>query len=133
MTHEEIDQLEAGFELNATIAVKVFGWKKVEVTGHNFSGFGYFRESRIYDIYELPNYSTDISAAWEVVEKMKEHKGEWFALEYYPAEDSWEAGWKYDDYDTGPSWSIFRNHATAKTLPLAICRAALKAVISERK
>jgi hypothetical protein len=56
-----------------------------------------------------PYYSTSIAAAWEVVEKMR--------FNVWCLCGSWEAG-----YPLGPV------RGNASTAPLAICRAALKAV-----
>ena len=73
MTRDEILKLEAGRELDALVAEKVMGllvtnhgtakiiYGKVEVDGKEHVTFSPVRP-----------YSTDIAAAWEVVEKMSD-------------------------------------------------------------
>jgi len=64
-----------------------------------------------------PHYSTDIGAAWEVVEKMRKIKR---PVDIYSSVNGWIANFDYMDIALG------------ETAPLAICRAALLAVM-ERK
>lgn len=71
-----------------------------------------------------PPYSTDIAAAWTVVEKLKnfqldEHGDETLRLIYQP--DFKDHPWNFCFGDSD-------NAAVADTAPLAISRAALKAV-----
>lgn len=63
--------------------------------------------------------STDVSAAWEVVEKM---------FETYSKEITVEFGWKENPIY---AWHCHMGlvDATAETAPLAVCRAALLAVM----
>lgn len=106
--------MKAGRELDALIAEKVMGIEPHIIGIENMM------------IY-LP-YSTDISAAWEVVEKMisirpeKEPNAE-FALVQRSKE--WLCG-----YELYESWYC---SASALTAPHAICLAALKAVGYEEK
>jgi hypothetical protein len=65
------------------------------------------------------SYSTDISAAWEVVEKMNE-KWSVRAVSYYQS-DCVANIWDVTNFDK-------EYHARADTVPLAICRAALLAI-----
>ena len=104
-------------ELDALIAEKVFGWTHCapnspydgEVTGV-FFGTG---RPHGGGTIPLPHYSTDISAAWEVVEKVG------LLNEYLLG--CWDDGiWVVSDVDG--NW-----YADAVTAPLAICLAALKA------
>lgn len=62
--------------------------------------------------YIVPNYSSDITAAWEVVEKME---GEWFNLSAASPK-----GW-YAAFGSPDNESTYGD-----TAPLAICLAALK-------
>lgn len=66
MTREEILALKPGRELDALVAEKVMGWDD--------SGDGEWRNEfdRPIESIRLWRPSTDISAAWEVVEKMNE-------------------------------------------------------------
>ncbi len=74
---------------------------------------------------DVPSYSTDIAAAWEVVEKL----GNWHGFDFMILLDTsnsgkWEAGW----YEMGWDGYERRCAESADTAPLAICLAALKAV-----
>jgi hypothetical protein len=100
MTRDEILNMPAGREIDSLIAVRVIDpeWEKV--------------------LSACPKYSTDIAAAWEVVDKMR--KSFWVA--------SLVA-------DTNLWRVTFYTHTHRKTheainesAPLAICRAALLAV-----
>lgn len=124
MTREEILGMEAGPELDRLVAEQIMGWEE----GRNFSmwpeqgvhisvgdGIGFFWRP-----------STDITAAWEVMTKLCElgmvpevygmwltkKKNEWYIVLWYSVEDLTAAA-----------------RAKASTLPLAICRAALLAMM----
>jgi len=66
----------------------------------------------------IPRYSTDISAAWEVVEKMRQLKHG-----VVIADTCGQAPWVVD-FDNGQLDATVEN----ESLPLAICLAALKCV-----
>jgi hypothetical protein len=108
-----MSDLDAGRELDVLVAEKVMGWTNLRTTK---AGMRRGTPAEYPHIgHEVPPYSTDMSAAWEVVEKMREREG------YAGVEsnhDLWEAS-------MGP-WYV----ATAETAPLAICRAALAAIAS---
>ena len=93
-------------------------------------------DNKCYPTKACPGYSTDISAAWEVAEKMK--------LSILPLETGYFAGIydienEYFDADMGIIDGHFGSGyagmrdicATAPTPELAICRAALLAVMEE--
>jgi ABA sandwich protein len=63
-----------------------------------------------------PRYSTDIASAWEVVEKLRPK-----VLQLFEYPQRWEAGF-------GLPLAGWTSMEPAETAPLAICRAALKAV-----
>jgi hypothetical protein len=71
------------------------------------------------DRRHVPRYSTSIAAAWEAVERMYSTHDYWMRLEYEAPD------WTGVDFIMvdGPI-----HRATAPTVPLAICLAALKAV-----
>lgn len=58
-------------ELDRLIAEHIFGWVDFCGNGDYLMGYPpYYKEK--YDIHlDVPNYSTDIRNAWEVVEKLK--------------------------------------------------------------
>lgn len=123
MTHEQIDQMLAGSEMDALVAEKIMNWRV------------YFRNTAWWVEAELENGlvddwtqikgrtcgnerfapSTNVADAWKVVEKLK--------FNILPIEPGWGAGTNiYIDDDI---W------ANASTAPLAICRAGLKAIMKE--
>lgn len=86
----------------------------------NFGGavFTASREWLVDDWYdpdandEVPRYSTDPGSAWEVVEKMGESGlNRWVVVKFGEC-SAWFGGWASGE---------------APTMPLAVCRAALKA------
>jgi len=102
-------------ELDSLIAERVMGWKV-------FAGDpGYGRPpgnhplSLVLDV--LPNYSTSIVEAWQVVEKMR---GD-YELDLSDHVTYWTARFT-------KARSTSPHVIEAETAPLAICRAALKAL-----
>jgi|SRR3990170_898451 len=120
LTAEQIDSMPAGRELDVLIAEKVMEWK-------------YISGARIRDGFDTPRFSTDISAAWEVVEKFDYLY--LFRLDH-PIEDyagrigRWEAKLVFKE-KRGVDKRFY--YALADTAPLAICRAALKAKLSAQE
>ena len=109
------DDLPAGRELDALVAEKVMEWKPI----WKFKGFHYSGSA----------FSTSISAAGEVVEKMREASPQ--VQEVFVEEIE---AWAYD-YDRAVAQiRSGRGHYPDTMMkiifpaPLAICRAALKAV-----
>ncbi len=96
----DIREMKAGRELDALVAEKVMGQ--------------YFR-NEWYKLYNdtIPCYSTDISAAWKVVEKIKK---EFVGISDPLNCNIWECSF------------TFKTSALGETAPLAICRAALLAM-----
>jgi hypothetical protein len=124
--------MKPGRELDALIAEKVMGWGPIEIDRNgNPVGINPDYPSK-FKCHIVPNYSTDIAAAWTVVEKLK--------LCVWPTTDgrylclldqfSLEYG---DEYWFGGS-NVLENierdwiAAVAQTAPHAICLAALKTV-----
>lgn len=124
-----IDEMPAGRECDALIAEKVMGYtlsdlsllaypkyKLFDIESGEFSGY----------VKEVPHYSTDIAAALPIAEKLK--------ISLICSEDGWYAVVTEDVVHTcnrepnvakevhGKYWAL------ADTIPLAICRAALKAL-----
>lgn len=107
---------DAGRELDALVAEKVMGWKPCVTQDH--PGWVYF-DSGAGGGKIAPAFSTDIAAAWEVVEKLSPR----YAIRIL------------NDATPGPSWCCEMAHGygndievEAETAPLAICRAALEAI-----
>ena len=99
MSKQEILTMEAGDKLDELIAGEIFHW--------------------VYKARVMPHYSTDISAAWQVVEKLIKR----YVFDLY-----------FDD--VGDCWvcKLFDGHQEYKgygwAAPEAICKAAL---IAERR
>ena len=79
----------------------------------------------------LPRYSSDISAAWEVVEEMrrKAPSDTWFCVWNAWETNRWVAGYMEYDMDGDITWTD--ESADALAAPLAICRAAVLAATGE--
>ena len=109
MTRDEIMAMKPGRELDAEIALRVFGIKEVTVVGKHY----------FIDPLDkvLPPYCTDIAAAWEVVEEM----GDCLHLRQHGEQGEWEA-W-FCGYPN--------SKAHGETAPEAICKAALLAVMEK--
>jgi len=133
MNAEQIRNMEAGRELDALVAERVMGrkWYTMVTPGGERSMMHEPGHVLIYltekyglvpgrteigfvDMSSIPAYSTDIGAAWEVVERLLE-MGHYFSLHpncfYQP-----------------PVWGVHLDVlgvVRANTLPLAVCRAAL--------
>ena len=72
----KIAELAAGRELDAFVAEKIMGWEVVGLDRDRTGWYG--KPPGVQAVFRIPHYSTQISAAWEVVEKMKECSGvEW--------------------------------------------------------
>ena len=129
MSHSDIDAMQPGPELDALVAEKVMGWEK------NDQGMWVMSRSTENGWKQTINIaasqwrpSTSIKVAWEVMEKMR-HLG------LYPGVgvdgDRWEA-WVFDTEPVQGDFSAPKVKATAPIAPLAICKAALKAVQNDR-
>lgn len=132
------ENVQAGPELDAEIARRVFGHESATVVNANLPSkyrymktdcftprkckeLGYCPEGGCMD---MPHYSTDIAEAWLVVEKMRE-RGWRFVVR-----DGAERGVPYvvtlwGPHDGSPTIVHVDEGDTA---PLAICRAALAAL-----
>lgn len=117
-----MSEMQAGREMDCLIAEVVFGWGKD--TPENVS-----RNHGYYNCKKLLRYSTDIAAVWEVVEKMPSPFGimKGYKETYGVGKLGWVVNWCREQYCDG--WDCEHgNEAWAETAPLAICRAALKAL-----
>lgn len=108
--------MKVGNELDALIAEKVMGH---EVSRYGDTDAWYDEQG-----HWIKPYSTDIAAAWQVVNKIADSRDpHWFSIDRWYG--TWVAGWRCgDSAPDDPSWEL---EMTADTAPLAICLAALKA------
>jgi len=127
--------MEAGRELDALVAEKVMGIE-VDLVVAPFIYYSPYRDrydewaagnepyiDKDGDIHLIPRYSTDIAAAWLVVEKMRETR--WIEV-HSTIDGEWAAF--YTPIGTTDMNQAIHEYAKASTAPLAICLAALKAV-----
>jgi len=136
MTRDEILAMEPGRELDVLVAEEVMGFDVVEdpesaiCGGSRVSGGLWVIIERDYHewghkVDQSEPYSTDIAAAWEVVEKMDERK-RWVHIRSSMDQNLKERGWAVD---MGRWWNRTRLGVWARTVPEAICKAALLAVM----
>jgi hypothetical protein len=117
------DKLEAGSELDEFIVEKVMMWKHLP-TCHGWHP----PENTVCHFDEVPDYSTDMRDAWKVVEQLKSYR--------------WSITLDID-FATGYSVRLLKYlipidnspeiFVEAKTMPLAICQAALEAVKYDKR
>ena len=134
-----MSELSEERELDARVAEKVMGWAvEHDALGESHStGYGcpptgeeppdhppVFSLGKRGNAYCIPPYSTDIAAAWQVVEKVLVHPCRTFGIIFDEATDTWIV--KFDK--TRCVFNDCRISAQEETAPLAICRAALAAV-----
>lgn len=123
---------DAGRALDALVAEKVMGCARVTV---NDRGEVYGAPPELIasgDIpkdhgrVRLPHYSEDIAAAWQVVEKLRRERDAW--VDITDAFAGWSVTLTLNNEDGTHVHSEGHGGAEEKTLPLAICRAALAAM-----
>jgi len=128
----EISEMKAGPELDALVA-EAMGLPITHKTIRVKEDLGYRRSRVSYrnitlsyagNDYLQP-YSTDIAAAWKVIEWMREHTTEKYTA---PSLFSVPAGWSMVLYEKNDNHAPAWLDAFGETAPLAICRAALLAV-----
>jgi hypothetical protein len=140
MTRDEIMNMPAGREMDALIAEKIFKLEGVNYYGRPNLGpwviveqddatglYCWVGDGSDFDehrIYSVPLYSKDIESAWAVAAK-----GSSFGVDNYSTISQEEAAdgivrWTSEIYID--RWG----EADADTAPLAICRAALLAVMT---
>jgi hypothetical protein len=112
--------MPAGRELDELVAEQVMGWQTSISWGGSYwiDGFVVEREKVKW------NPSTDIAAAWEVVEKMHD-SGLKFMVRSHPI-SSFLKRVVFCTQDQSSSWEVERPE-----VPEAICRAALLSLIKE--
>ena len=122
MNRDEISKVHAGREMDMLIAVEVMGWRVDAETAYSPSGSANARQVEMGEPW-LPYYSTDMSDAWMVMEKMESHPDEiLLSLSRH--------GTTHENLVWGATFRECRGqqkdfYFEANTAPLAICRAAL--------
>lgn len=123
MTRDEILNMPVGREMDALVAEKVLGWQwqgfeggyqRLYINDGDYRRYGAIREGGETEYTNnLHNYSTEMGAAWDVVEKFNNQ------CMLNNVHGLWEC------YFPGNVMGL------AETAPLAICRAALLAVLEK--
>jgi len=126
LTKDEILAMEPGRELDALVAEKIFGLKYKECIGCYIDSNG--------DEQKIQRHSTEIAAAWEVVEKMY-IEGFRYTINILddwrfekPTQHCCFAKLKPDCTDGSCTKSYDHFHAYGDTVPGVVCKAALLAV-----
>jgi len=119
MTHEETLKLEPGPKLDRLVAERVMGWE------FDLLRDAWFKDGEGEIWAENWHPSTDIAAAWKVVKALRE-KGSVIDILSCP-EDFTVKIWNENESE---GLSIAK--ASAEQMPLAICRAALLAMMEAR-
>lgn len=123
----DVDKLEAGPEIDALVAEKVMGWKPDDDDGHAWEDAdgdwkAHRKDGPWMDTGEVIwSPSTDIAAAWEVVEKFSK-----FRIDNHGHYDDPKLRYMCEVYDEARD--LHSGRVFGETAPLAICRAALRAV-----
>ena len=121
MKRDEILNMQAGNKTDVLIAKKVFNLSVMEWINHPetrpvFIGVGKDEEDK-----DIPYYSTDIAAAWEVVTEMQ-RRNCWVYVNVLSSRSQVVI----TDESKQPAYD---GYADINNVPLAICRAALLAVM----
>ena len=114
--------MKAGRNLDALVARMVVGWTWDDVSAWAPGRSRYARNLPGREWEFLPHYSTDMAAAWELVERFDTAE---VRRVYKPGSRRGDFYWIASL--TGPKAGAFGD-ASAATAPLAICLAALDAV-----
>lgn len=139
LDRETIDDLEADRNLDCLVAEYAMGWTEIER-----KAFGYWGTPLGATIvqrreYSIPHYSTSLNDAMDVVDKLtdgKEYQRHLFFigdLHWRYHKNKSETSVAYAAFD----WQLIANtqplyEGRAKSIPHAICLAALKAVVEQK-
>lgn len=116
--------MEAGRELDALVDEKIFGFSSLDLpTDRPPTATECLNRGMMLAL--IPNYSTDIAAAWEVVEKMRANN---FLFTINMSDNfRWEC-----EFDLNDGAFLLKSDTIgfgrSETAPHAICLAALEAV-----
>jgi hypothetical protein len=120
LTYDEIDNLSVGAEIDRLIAKKVMGQERTASCPLGDPTCDGKYEPQVGHWPCLPYYSTDIAAAWQVVEHLRTQN--WYLLRLTNGDNNY-ACYFGRGIVQGPY-----GYAVGDTAPLAICKAALKVI-----
>ena len=118
MNRDEILNMQAGIEIDVEIA-RFFGSPELWFLGN------VRREGAEW--YVGPRFSTDILAAWCIIDKMHEKEYQYTLRGYFMGGEQHVA--TFDNQDWADKNPLYRAHGA--TAPLAICRAALLTTLED--
>jgi hypothetical protein len=126
---DEVDRL-GGHALSGAIAREVFG-ETPPVSAQYVGGGRYYVDTDYSctpwrEEYWPTPYANDIDAAIRVIEKMRDTRPEADEPEAWTIRDCGNEGWRVEIEWLHHDGAIPVCHAVAKSLPLAICRCALR-------
>ena len=117
-------ELEAGRELDEIIAEQVMGWTIIKGSQLPRNHWPWRTPDKEIT-YALPAYSVDYYAIWDVINKLREH-GMSFHAKGWIKTDNIEV--RFSDWYATNGGNGKTVYAIASSFPLAVCRAALKAM-----
>jgi len=120
LTHEPTAQ-----HLDALVAEQVMGWLKPSRPYQAWDKRPDLPGVMLCRQHELPRFCSDIAAAWQVVEKLRERFSVDISVDHSVARVRVFAG---DRYDLLPGAVRDLAQVEARTAPIAICLAALETV-----
>jgi hypothetical protein len=129
-TREQILNEPAGRQMDAWVAEFVMGWPQWDFKNDWEGSFPMWRDDEgvlLYTTYDDPHYwspSKDIAAAWQVVEKLHGP----YTLNVFTSDFDRSVGFCCHIRRVGTFPSSFA-YEYGDTAPLAVCRAALLAVL----
>lgn len=124
-TRDEVMSMNAGRELDAMVAEHVMGWELRQVGNGSMDGEYYWHDGCDFVDGRLANleFSTYISAAWEVIEKLHEQNY------LFSISQSVDAGYTAKFFNRDKECYFVAPYI--ESAPLAICIAALLTLIKE--
>lgn len=134
MNEEEVLDIQAGKELDDLVAKNVMNWHTKKISTVR-GAITFYLDNEDYVNRPVYNWnpSEDISDAWEVVDELSEHGWYLEIKTNFPVDvtvsirdsrsGTWDTQGLYDKWIT--------KDCGGKTVPLAICRAALLTVIDK--
>jgi hypothetical protein len=117
-------QTEAGNAMDAEIAHRVFGRDVLFFNTLSWAERGWIYGDIHIGSQEIPTYSTDIAAAWTIIEHLMVSADMGYTL----GSGTWPDGRRYHTARFFPRDYSRAWMGDGDTLPLAICRAALAVV-----
>ncbi len=124
----DVEAMTAGRELDCAIDAAIFGYspaRRAELFTDDAGEWRYRDSGMLARLDTLPPYSTDIAVTWAVVEEVRRARAGVEDLLFWRFEDCCTRGWQVEILEEHYNGPWLRAVATALTLPLAICRAAL--------